>query len=162
MKNDFDKLFGIVLAEAKAAGIPVSDNITPHIVVNTRARSFFGQCICNDGQYTIQLSALLYDVPEKKCRQTIAHELIHTCNGCYNHGAAFKKYAAIMNSTYDYNIQSANTTQEMGIIVTAANSKYIIQCRKCGAVFTRSRWCSFVENPTRYRCGCGGELIRVK
>ena len=162
--NDFDKLFKEVLREAYAAGLPVSQNISPNIKVNNRAKRRFGQCILKNGEYTIELSSRLLYAPEKSCKQTIAHELIHTCKGCYNHGVGFKRYALLMNTACGYNIKTTNSCEEMGIDEVLDNNtvKYILVCQACGKKTTRLRYSSVVANPSRYRCRCGGELKRIK
>ena len=96
--NDFDRLLQAVLAQARALGIPVSSQIDPHVAVNRRAVTRFGCCICKDGRFTIELTARLLDAPEQACRQTLAHEILHTCPGCRNHGPRWKHYAQRMNA----------------------------------------------------------------
>ena len=76
--NNFDLLLSAVYKEAILAGIPVSDNIEKKVAVNTRAKKRFGMCTLKDGVYTIELSSRLLTAPEICCRQTLAHELIHT------------------------------------------------------------------------------------
>ena len=162
--NDFDKLLILVKDQARAAGIPVSENIDPHVNVNTRAKTRFGQCTKKNGHYTIELSSRLLSAPERSCRQTLAHELIHTCPGCGNHGALFKKYADILNRKCGYSISRTNTAEEMGITVEKSERtvNYIIECQKCGQRITRSRYSAVIANPARYRCRCGGTLKRIK
>lgn len=41
---------------------------------------------------------------EKIIQMTIVHELLHTCEGCFNHGAKWKYYAEVMNNKYGYQI----------------------------------------------------------
>ena len=77
--NDFDRLLQKVLTEAKAVGVPVSDHIDSHITINKRAKQRFGRCNLVGKKYTIELSEMLLTAPEFSCCQTIAHELIHTC-----------------------------------------------------------------------------------
>ena len=111
-----------------------------------------------DGRYIIELSSKLYDAPELSCRQTLAHELIHTCDGCMNHGELFKKYADKMNRKYGYNIRRTNSAEEMGVESSNENAKYIVVCKKCGNEIRRTRQSPLTKNPSRYRCKCGGEL----
>ncbi len=162
--NDFDKLLQLVKEQAIAAGIPVSENTDPHVKINTRAKTRFGQCIKRNGRYTIELSSILLTAPELSCRQTIAHELIHTCPDCGDHGAVFKKYADILNRRYGYSISRTNTAQEMGVTVEKRERpiNYILECQKCGQRITRSKFSSAIAHPERYRCRCGGTLKRIK
>ena len=162
--NDFDRLLQKVQAQARQAGIPISPNIDPHIAVNTRARHRFGQCINRGGHYTIELSAQLLTAPEEACCQTIAHELIHTCPGCGNHGPLFRQYAEIMNRRCGYHISRVNTREEMGLPTEGASApaaKYLLRCQRCGKEFPRSRRSAAVDHPSRYTCPCGGPLELV-
>ena len=162
--NDFNALLQTVIAEAKAIRIPISDLIQPDILVNRRAKKRFGQCILKNGVYTIELSERLCNAPEKSCKQTIAHELIHTCKGCDNHGNLFMQYADRMNRHYGYHIKSTNSCEEMGIPQEPAekNVRYILLCRKCGIQIRRERYSAVVAYPSRYHCRCGGALERIK
>ncbi len=157
--NDFDKLLTAVKKEASDIGIPISGKISSHVSVNTRAKSRFGSCTKQNGRFVIELSSMLLDAPEKSCRQTIAHELIHTCPGCMDHGERFMYYAARMNNAYGYDIKRTNSVEEMGVNYDRTeDAKFIITCRKCGKEFSRLRRSTLTDNPSRYRCKCGGEL----
>ncbi len=162
--NDFDRLLRLVAAQAVEAGIPISDRIQDHVQVNRRAKKRFGMCINKNGSFTIELSEVLLNAPEKSCRQTIAHELIHTCKGCDNHGTLFRRYADILNRRYGYDIRRAHTAEEMGVVSAASekNVNYIIVCQNCGAQILRTRYSNVVAYPSRYRCRCGGMLKRIK
>lgn len=163
-KNDFDRLLVIVMKQAAAAGIPFSKSIDMHIKVNTRAKSRFGMCTKTPDGFSIELSSVLLYAPELSCRQTIAHELIHTCKGCSNHGALFKKYADAMNRLYGYNIKRTNSPDEMGVHVERPKKtvNYILECQKCGAQIKRTKYSSVIACPSRYSCLCGGKLRRIK
>lgn len=155
--NDFNTLLRNVISEAKAIGIPVSEKIDSEVRVNSRAVKRFGRCIFSGGRYTIELSSMLKDAPEKSCRQTIAHEIIHTCSGCMNHGKLFRRYAAMMNNAYGYNVSRTGSREDMGI-PEEENYRYVIICKKCGKKTMRLRRSSVVDHPSRYRCECGGGL----
>lgn len=155
--NDFNALLQTVIREAKAVGIPVSDKIDSRIRINSRAVTRFGRCSYTGGRYTIELAEVLLNAPELSCKQTIAHELIHTCPDCMNHGVKFRKYADMMNKTYGYHISRTNSEEEMGV-ESRANYQYRIVCESCGNEFMRTRRTSVIEHPERYHCQCGGKL----
>lgn len=159
--NDFDRLLAEVSEQARKVKIPVSKNISPQVIVNSRATKRFGQCIFKNGIYTIELSQRLKNAPEKSCRQTIAHELIHTCKGCNNHGKKFLHYAEIMNREYGYNIKRTSSCEELGV-EDISNVRYILVCEKCGAEIKRSRYTKVIANPSEYKCICGGKLRRIQ
>ena len=162
--NDFDVLLVKVKREAKKIGIPISDNIDSRIAVNTRAKTRYGRCTKKGNSFVIELSSILIDAPEISCRQTIAHELIHTCPGCMDHGDGFRYYASKMNNAYGYNISRTNSAEEMGVQKTEIQktAKYILKCSKCGAEIARSRYSNAIAMPSHYRCRCGGSLTRIK
>ncbi len=161
--NDFDKLLLEVMDQAVRAGLPIARTIAPHVLVNRRAQKRFGQCIMKEEHFTIELSAVLLNAPEQACRQTLAHELIHTCRGCQNHGPLFQKYAAVMNRLYGYHIRTTNSMEEMGISDhTKQSAKYILQCLSCGKEYYYYRSGRAVEHPSSYRCRCGGRLTRTR
>ncbi len=158
--NDFDLLLSDVIRQAKEIGIPVGANIRPHVIVNTRAKKRYGCCIKRGFGFTIELSSMLADVDERLCRQTIAHEVLHTCFGCYNHQSRWKSYAARMRAAYGYDIKRTETPFNLGIDEKTAKKavRYIITCGKCGAVIERTRASRLVKQPQSYRCRCGGKL----
>ena len=147
-----------------ALGIHYGD--VSEIVVNTRAKKRYGQCRRRNGGYEINISAVLLDdrVPDVTLRPTVMHELLHTCQGCMNHGAVWKGLAAKVNQTYGYNVKRASSAEERGIadVVKENNQpKYVFVCENCGMEIHRYRKSNFTRNYTRYRCGkCKGHLIR--
>lgn len=49
--NQPDLLLQIVLAQARSIGIPVSQNIDPHVQINRRAATRFGCCMKKEGNF---------------------------------------------------------------------------------------------------------------
>ena len=92
------------LAEAlRKIGIPLSREIQPQVVVNTRAKRRLGCCIRKNGVFTIEVSnGILEDT--SLLRATLVHELLHTCYGCQNHKKRWHRYADMMNRAYGYTI----------------------------------------------------------
>lgn len=157
--NDFDSLLAAVSAQARAAGVPISGSIEPVVAVNTRAKRRFGMCRKTGKGFRIELSAVLLDAPEKSAKQTIAHELIHTCPGCFDHGSRFAEYAAVMNRRYGYSIKRTSSAEELGVCVDTSAAKYIIKCADCANTITRMRKSRLLSQLDRCRCPvCGGRL----
>lgn len=142
--------------------IPLAREICSQVLINTRAKRRLGCCYFQEGQYTIEVSASLLEDPAR-LRQTLAHELLHTCRGCRNHGERWKAYAAIVNEAWGTQIQrlapleAGETPQRL----RQDTIKYLVQCQSCGKVFPRARMCKLVKTPWRYRCQCGGRLKRI-
>ena len=158
--NDFDALLARVIGQARALGLPVSGRIDPHVAVNRRAVPRFGCCFQQGQDFRIELSERLLTAPEGACLQTLAHEVLHTCPGCRNHGQRWREYAGRMNAAYGYAISRTGTCQALGV-ADIRPVRYRLVCTRCGAEFNRARRSPLVEHPERYRCRCGGALRRA-
>ena len=152
-------LLARAVEQARALGIPVSARISPRVAVNRRAVTRFGCCIRRGGEYVIELSERLLEAEERACMQTLAHEVLHTCPGCRNHGALWKEYAARMNGAYGYAISRTGTCEALGV-ADVRPVRYRLVCERCGQGVCRSRRSPLVDHPERYRCRCGGVLRR--
>lgn len=168
-----------VLSQCKKENIPISDYILPDITINSRAKSRFGACrkvplnklSNNDLQnvmmkkkvnyfFQIELCKSMMNANEQEIKNVVAHEVLHTCSGCYNHGKLWKAYATKLNNIYGYNITSTTTYEKVGIQKPEKKEtyRYKITCQKCGKEFYRMKKSKLVTDTTRYRCGCGGKL----
>ena len=158
-QSDLDALLSRVLSQARAIGIPVSGRIDPHVALNRRATGRFGCCRVREGVHVIELSAPLLAAGEGAVLETLAHEVLHTCWGCKNHGPRWKGYAQRMNAAYGYHISRTNTWEALGL-PDPKKANHLVVCRRCGREFKRARASSLVLHPERYRCRCGGTLER--
>lgn len=97
-------------------------------------------------------------------KSTIVHELIHTVDGCFNHGKEFQSLANWLSRVYGIELGTRASKREMALSkeYRIAKAKYIIRCEKCGQIILRERATRLVKFPMTYSCGCGGELIRIK
>lgn len=155
---DTDALLAQVIDEASALGIPISDRIRPQVVLNTRAVARLGCCRSEGGAFTVELSARLLPAGELPVRETLAHEVLHTCRGCRDHGPRWKEYAARMNRAYGYDISRTGTWEAMGL-PEQRPANYALVCQRCGREFFRARASALVQHPERYRCSCGGAIV---
>lgn len=105
--------------------------------------------------YNIYLNKKMLKCDDKQIKNTLLHELIHTIDGCFNHGDNFKKQAEIVNKLYGYNIQRSSSCQEFK---NQLNFKYEVCCTNCGAKNKYFKKTNIVKYPNLYRCACGGEL----
>ena len=155
-----DVLMQDVIAQAKALHIPVSEQIHPHVRINHRATGRFGACFANkrSGAFVIELSDVLLTASEQACRQTLAHEILHTCYGCQNHKKRWQHYAEMMNAAYGYQISRTDSPERLGVERKGV-VRYLVECTQCGAEIPRTRRSRLVEHPENYRCAqCGGRL----
>lgn len=155
---DYNKLLQEVITEARKANIPVSNNINPIISINTRAKCRLGLCKRNGDSFDIEISAFLEQAGENAIKQILAHEILHTCPNCMNHGRTWKYYAMKMNMDYGYDIERTDSCANLGI-VSPKERNYVIQCQKCGREEIRERASKVTKNIDKYRCKCGGKLI---
>ena len=155
----FDKLLAQVLEQARSVGVPVSDHIDPHVKINRRAVTRFGCCTRQkDGSFTIELTHRLLEAADPACLQTLAHEALHTCPGCRNHGALWRSYAGRMNAAFGYAISRTGTCGELGVPDLRPVRHLVVRTR-CGQEFPRTKASPLVLHPERYRCKCGGTLL---
>ncbi len=148
----------------KNAGIPVSDRIKD-VKINPRPRKRLGCCrrektITGKTFYIIELSGVIFDYGEEVIRSIIAHELIHTCPGCFDHGKKWKYYAGVAGEKLGYEVTRLADGKKLGLGETGAEqTRYTVTCPGCGQVFERKRMCPLIKNPEMYRCGkCGRSL----
>lgn len=160
--EELDSIFREMRAALAGLGIPISGSIDPRVRVNSRARRRLGCCYYQNGGYAVEVSASLLDQPEL-LRQTLAHELLHTCRGCRDHGERWKAYAQRVNEALNYSIQrTVQVGEEPQERLRREEIKYVLECQACGAKISRSRMSKVVKTPWRYRCKCGGKLTRLQ
>ena len=134
--------------------------------INTRAKKRWGQCKAVTDGYTINISIRLLDedTPLKSLKETVFHEILHTCKGCFNHGEMWKRYALKINKAYGYNIKRCTSASEKGVerITEAKQIKHKFVCENCGQVINRLKESKFTKYYTRYKCSaCGGKFTKI-
>lgn len=163
--KDLKKLANQCMAELDAIGIQYGNVISWE--VNTRAKNRWGQCRYIGGRrYSINITNRLLDdnLPDEAAKQTIIHELLHSVNGCMNHGPNWKRVADKVNRAYHYNIKRTTSYDEKGVEPPKPREpKYIVRCPSCGYQWKHYRKCFAVENPMLCTCSkCGVKLERIK
>lgn len=145
------------LKQVIEAGI-VPGNVNPEITINTRATRRFGLCTKKKNgpglkyDYVIELNHKLLEVEEKYAMETMVHEILHTVEGCMNHGPKWKGNAAVMNRKFGYNIKTTSSYSERGLEQPVG--KYQIQCTNCKKVFYKNRMSNLIKYPKKYICSC--------
>lgn len=162
--KDFERLQQICLDEVRAAGI--TPGKIGKWVINSRAKSRWGSCTMREnGEYEIQIAeVLLVDdhVSEVACKETMIHEILHTCKGGANHSGLWLEYANKMNKQYGYNIKRTTSMKEKGIeetyVAKQLDYKYLYRCETCGQTIFKKKACPFTRNYRNYTCLiCGTE-----
>jgi hypothetical protein len=160
-----NKLLKIAISEVKALNIPVSDNIYPEVIINYRAKKRFGACkiktVKNIKHFQIEIGSALSVSGDDIIKGVLIHEILHSCEGCCNHGKLWKKYADMINRNYGYNIKRTSTYEEYGIKdkKEKITYRYKICCSNCSRTSYRIKKSNIVKYPNKYRCICGGKLI---
>ena len=154
-------------ALVKSLGIPVRDN---KVVLSTNMSSSYGLCCCKrkgTPPFTIKIAdKLLKFGTQKSLECTIYHELLHTCEDCFNHGKLWKVYAKYISS-FDSSglpitrLVNAEDEIEYNLDTVRYYGYYAVQCIDCGHVWVYKSECETIKNPQRYKCSCGGILERV-
>lgn len=145
-------LFSEVMSDMDSLCIPYSKKLSFRI--NSRAVRRRGACKKKDGGFVIELSVHCLNDPDQEIKNVIAHELIHTCKNCFNHGTAFKQYMELIN-TKGYSVSTTYTSEAPEI---EQNAKYKIVCKSCGNTIYRMRMSEIIKHPQNYKCTCGGQL----
>ena len=162
MSYETDCLMAELEENLRELGIPLSRNIVPQVRINTRAKRRLGCCYYQDGVYAVEVSAALLEQPER-LRQTLVHELLHTCPGCRNHGKRWKSHAAQVNEAFGYSIErTVQLEDDESGPLRKETVKYVLDCQSCGIRISRTRMSKAVKSPWQYRCKCGGKLKRIQ
>ena len=161
MKN-FEMLQKVCIDEVLGAGIEPGNIVS--WVINRRAKKRWGMCTKNpDGTCIIQIAARLIEderISEQACKETMIHEILHTCKGCKGHTGLWLIYANIMNKKYGYHIKRTTSGEEKGVENYTASKrldyKYCFVCENCGQNIKRKKQCEFTKYYRNYTCGiCG-------
>ena len=140
------------------------------VSINNRLTRSCARTIYNrkDGTYKIEIAGRTAadNVKLDFIKDSMMHELLHTCPGCMNHGANTWKYrASIVNRKLGYNVRASATIEECEDAGFSPknmerDARYRIVCEKCGEVVTyRYNACSLTEHPEKWKCGiCKGKL----
>lgn len=115
----------------------------------------------------IVISERLLDerIPEHILKDTIIHELIHTCDGCYDHGSKFQSIARQINNAYGYLIETRVNDADHKIVSSIykpKERKYKISCPTCGKTWGYKIKSKAYKYPEKFICTkCKSKLVRV-
>ena len=107
---------------------------------------------------------------EASIRDTIAHEVVHTVPGCFNHGSRFKEVGTCLEK-HGYHVERLCKDDEYAKFVSrkeASGMTYHVVCESCGWDGTRRKKLSKIlkgimqEDQRRYSCPkCGSHKLSV-
>lgn len=159
--KDLDFLYAVCKAHAMMVGIPFKPNVS---IKWYNSRSNFGVCEYNTDYdyYCIKINKMLAGdkIGDKLTRSVILHELIHTCEGCQNHGDLFNEYAARLNEKYAYTISQYVDLPESK---TALGFEIVAECPECGEKYYFKKRSKFVKVAgAGYECVCGCKTFKIR
>ena len=176
MEKRLAEMYYECIEEMDAIDIPYGNIV--EVTVNYRAKSRWGQC-CRGYEfgsvvYKININCDLChpDASERGLKETIIHEILHTCPDCMCHTGEWKRLANLVNDCYNYNVKRCNSSEDKGVDDFYKNHdrqgrpekpvtwKYEIVCKDCGKVVgRRQKSCKLTMYPQRYRCAyCYGNI----
>ena len=136
--------------------VPYSKNLSPSLG-ELKTKKTLGRCYSMYGMFRISLSKYLLECSEQLIKNVIAHEIIHTVNGCFNHGYNFQYYANLVNYKLGYKIEVRNTNKEFN-----PPHKYKLVCERCGKVYYRDRLNQRYVANNVYRCGKDNGYLKIE
>lgn len=163
--QDLNALAQECMAELDAIHIPYSKNVV--FEVNSRAKRRWGLCShLSGGLHRIQIAKCLLEdgVPLDGAKNTVIHELLHTCPGTNGHKGLWKEYAEQVNRAYGYNIKRVSSSEEKGLDpVSDDDAMYVLKCTRCEATWRYFKLTNSVRNYKRCHCpDCFSPLELVK
>ena len=128
------------------------------IDINSRATKRMGLCEKTRGGYRIEISKFILS-DRKELTDTIYHELLHTVEGCMNHGKRWNSLANKVNRIYNANVTRVATANQEMKQEQLKRVKYRAVCQKCGKEIYRQRLSNLIKNPSEYNCKiCNGKF----
>ena len=164
MKN-LNELLEIAKEKCSSVGIPYG-NITD-IKINNRLSRAWGRCLTkNHKDFWIEINGK-YAKDEFSTNdniiEVICHEIIHTCEGCWNHGYKFMQYGKLLTAAYGIIVQATDNAENRTIdsIAWKNSKKYAVKCN-CRTIH-KDRMCDIIKYPQIFKCTkCKGNFERIK
>ena len=139
------------------------------VSINPRFRHKLGCCSLDKKTlfYKIQISKVFMEICPDKIKNTMMHELIHSVNGCMNHGPNFQHLAALVNRKFGYNVKTHSDVPEYSKYLNETKHyRYKLMCNTC-----RKEWLyekagklvrGVLKNPNYCKCPhCRGNSFSV-
>ena len=170
MRNLTDYVYRCI-DDAEKIGLPLGRVMA--IDVNRHFKKCFGRCqVINptgwEQGYKIECHPRLLEeeTPERLLFITIFHELVHTIDGCMNHGAKFKKYAACIQQAYGYEVSTHipvdDDVKRVAGLGEYGTYKYHLICNGCGYTVHKHRACFVTKHPEVCHCKRCGNTFRCE
>lgn len=135
-------------------------NVTS-LKINDKAISRLGLCRRIKGEecFEIEISKFILD-DRDLVKEVMYHELLHTVEGCMNHGEEWKELARRVNEMYGMNIKCTTRASEGMRRERKKRAKYEVSCVKCAVDWLYMRRTKAFKNPELFICPeCKGKLV---
>lgn len=153
-QEKLNKILQKAILQVSSAGIKPG-NIQPE-VGEIKGVTTFGLCkkinTIKGIEFSILINPVLY-ANEDSLMETMVHEVLHTVDGCDNHGKLWVENANIMNNKYGYHISRCSSYEEKGLV--RPDPKYKLKCNCCGEVYNKNALRKkFIQDFNYYFCSC--------
>lgn len=148
--------------------IPARFNMIYSVKFDKRVCTKLGCCKIRAHSINIVMSTICLALGKEEIRNTLAHEILHTIEGCDNHDERFHHYANILNNSMNGlkivpRVEFRNIIKVLGEDMRKLHYtpyKYIAKCAKCGEILMYfSKKTEIVKYPELFNCNaCGGDL----
>lgn len=110
---DLNKMLNDIIADALNVNIPISKYLIKKIYIDKEMNNHLAECHRFFDRCEIHLFYKTLQAKPEYIKSIIAHEILHTCFLCSDHGYPWSKYSQIMNETYGYNIKVKYSWEEI-------------------------------------------------
>lgn len=147
------------IKELKAIEIPIQNDRIREIKFARLSSEDAGICtMYTNNTFRIKISLFFKNekIDINELRETICHELLHTCPNCYQHTGKWIEYAKKIDATYGYEIVAYKTDFDL-------KNKHIpvihrLRCPECEGYWNIRKKCDWkkIQNGAKYTCvWCG-------
>ena len=131
------------------------------ICFNSRFKAKLGQIKLIPGGYQIDINSHFAEICPEGVRNTIMHELIHSLQGCMNHGNKWQTIAKLVNNTLHYNVTTTSYYEKYQKYYNAhsnkSTTKYTLTCATCNHKWNykkRTKLITKIQNNQAYVVMC--------
>ena len=112
--NRIDKLLDAVIKDAKSVGFPITKYLQRKVYVDENVYDRVGMCVhySRPYKYEIHLTEKMLFASDKKIKDVLAHEVLHSYCLTMDHGSVWQIYQEKMNDI-GYNVQESYSWHEM-------------------------------------------------
>lgn len=135
------------------------------VIPNDRIKRSWGKCKIEPAGFKIEINTVLLDErnPVMSLHDTLIHEILHTCPGCFDHQYNWVQLANKVNRKLGFNIARCTSVDEKILceetLMNDKKAKYIVTCLRCHCRSYIYKKSGIVEKTYLYTCKkCGGSL----